>query len=64
MTISLDTALLAFAAFCVFLLFRNVWVYKSRTLLLWQDMALYDQLPPYSAMLWRFWVWDIRRFLP
>lgn len=57
------TLYLFWAVFAVFLLFRNQWVYRQRTHLLWDDWPLYQRLPSYNSMMWRFWVWDVRRFI-
>lgn len=51
------------------MMFRNAWVYKVRTRCLhlskWTGRGHdpYDRLPSYQAMLWRFWIWDINKFL-
>lgn len=50
-------------AFCLFMLVRNEWVYRSRIGLLWADYEAYKRLPSYGAMMSRFWVWDARAFL-
>lgn len=48
-------------AFFVMLFIRNNWVYRNRLRLL--RTPDYDRLPSYETMLWRWWVWDVRRFL-
>lgn len=49
---------------CAFMMVRNFWVYRARKKLIWDDHDTYLRLPSYGAMMWRFWVWDVRRFLP
>jgi len=47
----------------ILLALRNIWVYKKRTQLLYDDMLLYDLLPSYNKMMFQFWIWDIKRFI-
>ena len=47
----------------LFMLFRNDWVYKVRTRILHEDMDRYMRLPSYEGMLYKFWVWDVERFI-
>lgn len=57
------------AAGTVGMMIRNVWVFKVRTRCLdasrWDgtNHDPYDRLPSYGEMLWRFWIWDINKFL-
>lgn len=48
-----------------FMLVRSQWVYSNRMRLLRESggLNLYNQLPPYKEMVWRFWIWDVRKFL-
>lgn len=56
-------------AYGVFMLIRNAWVYKVRTRCLhaskWNGFSHepYNRLPSYEAMMRRFWIWDINKFL-
>ena len=50
--------------FCLFLLFRNSWVCRVRVNMIYNDHDKYEELPSYDAMLWRFWIWDVNKFLP
>jgi len=65
-------AILAMAValfFGMFMLLRNEWVCKVRLKCLddskWTGGGHdpYDRLPSYDFMLYRFWVWDINKFL-
>lgn len=49
---------------CVFMFQRNEWVYRERTRLIHSEYNRYEQLPTYRQMLWKFWVWDVGKFLP
>ena len=46
------------------LLWRNERVYRFRVALIWADWAAFQRLPSYDAMMLRFWIWPLRRFLP
>ena len=59
-----DTLFGVVAVFLLLLLWRNTRVYRFRNELLWADWDRFQQLPSYDAMMWRFWVWPLRRFLP
>ncbi|MET0439171.1 MAG: hypothetical protein ABW043_16930 [Devosia sp.] len=58
-------------AFTLFMLARNSWVFKQRMKLIRQSaydpatntLSPYASLPSYEAMLWRFWIWDINKFI-
>ncbi len=54
---------LLFLGSLVFGRYRNRWVYVSRMKMLVEDYAAYEKLPDYYSMFWRFWIWDVRRFL-
>jgi hypothetical protein len=43
--------------------FRNNWVYDKRTACIDNDFDKYKRLPSYEHMLYRFWIWDIDKFL-
>ena len=47
----------------LFLLYRINKVYIYRTDLLWDDFEAYNRLPSYDEMVWKFWVWDLDRFI-
>jgi len=57
---------LAFLTVCIifFLLFRNDWVYRKRVYLIFNNPDAYDKLPEYSTMIFKFWIWDINKFIP
>jgi hypothetical protein len=43
------------------LMFRNHWVYNKRMDLLHSNYAEYLKLLSYDKMLYKFWVWDIKK---
>ena len=46
--------------FCFFMLYRNHWVYKTRTnILLGNSCKEYKQLWSYDEMMNHFWIWDV-----
>jgi len=49
--------------FCLYMNIRNDWVYKQRTKLLKHSFNEYLMLPTYNYMFYKFWVWDINKFL-
>lgn len=49
--------------FASLLMFRNDWVYRTRIKILYEDMRTYRRLPEYTEMVWRFWIWDVRKFV-
>ncbi len=51
------------AFFCIFMLFRNKWVYNQRIKLLDHDSIKYRKLPDYDTMLNTFWIWDVNKFI-
>jgi len=62
-------AALSFSAFFIITI-RNGWVYRVRTQMLresvWTHEGVfepYSRLASYDAMMWRFWVWDVSKFL-
>lgn len=44
-------------------LFRNDWVYSERTKLIYLDFDKYKKLEDYNTMLFRFWIWNIEKFI-
>ncbi len=48
---------------CIFMLFRNHWVYKQRISLLSKDYHLYKRLPSYNHMMLTFWIWNVKRYI-
>lgn len=50
------------ASVAALFLFRNVWLFNRFTALT-DDEALSIKLT-YGQMMLRFWVWDVRKFLP
>lgn len=48
----------------IFGLIRNWWVFDVRMRLLHVNYGLYKKLPEYDAMMYRFWVWSVKKFLP
>lgn len=40
---------------------RNLWVAKRRAELLQLGSLEYDRYLSYDQMMWRFWVWDIKK---
>ena len=66
--IILMAAPLALAAFGVFMLCRNEWVFRERrrllnTMPISEGLRLHRSLPDYDVMMRRFWIWDVRRFM-
>ena len=68
--------LVAVYAWSCLMLIRNCWVYCKRMELLeseYQRALLtgqthlycktFESLPSYSAMMWKFWIWDVDKFL-
>lgn len=53
--------LLGCLVWCLFMLVRNEWVYRSRIKLTGTDD--YHRLPSYDDMMKRWWVWSIKKFL-
>lgn len=49
--------------FCVFMLFRNKWVYDQRIKILDSDLSKYRKLPDYDTMLNKFWIWNVDKFI-
>jgi len=47
----------------VFIWIRNNWVYKNRIKLIDDDWEAYKKLPSYDQMMFKFWVWDINKFI-
>jgi hypothetical protein len=47
--------------FGFFMLFRNNWVYIKRSEILNNDYMELKKLIPYTAMVLRFWCWDINK---
>jgi len=45
------------------LLYRNNWVYKNRIALIKQDLGTYNKLESYYQMVFKFWIWDINKFI-
>ena len=48
----------------VYMLFRNQWVYNQRIYLINTNFDLYLKLPTYDCMMFKFWVWNVDKFLP
>ena len=48
--------------FCVFVSFRNAWVYKKSIEAFDRSLKEYHSLPDYDTMMWKFWIWDIEKF--
>ena len=49
--------------FDVYMFIRNDWVCGKRVALIWSDPALYKSLPDYWEMLFKFWIWDVEKFI-
>jgi hypothetical protein len=60
-TLSVIVGLLIWAAW--FALYRNYWVFQMRIGILQHDVDVYDRLPSYETMFFKFWIWDINKFL-
>lgn len=67
---SMIAALLLGMIFTLFMLKRNDWVLAKRlgvlndpNLSIYKKLEQYERLISYDQMLWRFWVWDIRKFM-
>lgn len=59
----LSLFLVIFLFIPVFIWIRNVWVYKNRIKLLRDDYETYQKLPSYHQMMFKFWVWNINKFI-
>ena len=46
-----------------FIWIRNIWVYKNRIKLIGDNWEAYKKLPSYDQMVFKFWVWDINKFI-
>jgi len=46
--------------FGVIMMIRNKWVLNQRLSI---DYTLYDKLPSYNEMMFKFWIWDINKFI-
>lgn len=67
-----DVTMLVGIVFCIFMMFRNRWVYKARMRVLndhgadleslGRALKEYHRLPDYNTMVWRWWVWDVEEF--
>lgn len=60
---------LMISAFFIFMLHRNEWVYEERMRILYHSgtdsmecLVNYGKLVEYNEMLWKFWVWDVKKF--
>ena len=50
--------------FFLWLLFgRNYWVLEVRIHLLKTDFQKFKKLPCYETMLFKFWIWNVEKFL-
>lgn len=49
--------------FC-FLVRRMTWVYVFTLECIARDVRIYHRLPSFNSMLWRVWIWDVKKFLP
>jgi hypothetical protein len=47
--------------FICLMLFRNSWVFERRSELL--GTSDYEKLPSYNYMYYRFWIWDVEKFI-
>ena len=54
----------AASVFCFYMLLRNNWVRDQRVKMIYRDMASFRNGPSYERMLWKFWVWDVKKFYP
>lgn len=57
--------LLGALVFILFVAYRNHWVYKMQTEILFADdyPETWDRLQSYNKMMLKFWVFDIEKFL-
>ena len=63
MLITISSILWLFIIFCLILLYRVERVYKYRVDLIWDDFETYNKLPSYNEMVWKFWIWDLDKFV-
>jgi len=49
--------------FLLFILYRNYWVYNKRVGLIDYDFPKYKDLESYYSMFFKFWIWDIDKFI-
>ena len=63
MLITISSILWLFIIFCLILLYRVERVYKYRVDLIWDDFETYNKLPSYNEMFWKFWIWDLDKFV-
>lgn len=47
----------------IMLQIRNNWVYNKRIELLHKGMDKYKLLPSYDTMMYKFWIWNIDKFI-
>jgi hypothetical protein len=68
--------LVAWLLIVAFVIYRNEWVYRVRAKITHEDHLNYftsldngsvkfnqRYLPSYNSMLFRFWIWDIEKFI-
>lgn len=61
--VALFGAFALYTLWTVYIIARNGWVYRKRLDAI--DDGTYDKLPPYEHMLYtKWWVWDVKKFLP
>lgn len=47
--------------FCIFMAFRNQWVYKQRLNLINNKWESYPNYWTYNKMFLHFWIWDVEK---
>lgn len=47
----------------IFGMIRNEWVERKRVELIHCDYSAYLKLVSYDTMMWKFWVWDVYKFV-
>lgn len=47
----------------LFFQIRNNWVFKTRKNMIDDDFQKYKTLVDYNTMLFRFWIWDVEKFV-
>ena len=50
-------------SFSFLFFYRNAWVYKKRSDLIVNEWQKYKKLESYDSMFFKFWIWDIDKFV-
>ncbi|PWI80299.1 hypothetical protein DEO48_09545 [Enterobacter sp. CGMCC 5087] len=63
--INIETVILClYEAIVLFMIIRVMWVHRKRQKVLrCMGLFFYNRLPGHNEMLFKFWVWDINKFI-